>query len=70
MTMMPPVQGLPRYLIVEDLSKRFAAHGRSAIEGMPPTGGRVMLDDAPVTGPRRDMVYMFQQYGKTTVWRP
>jgi hypothetical protein len=28
MTTMPPVQGLPRYLVVEDLSKRFAAHGR------------------------------------------
>ncbi len=96
MTTMPPVQGLPRYLVVEDLSKRFAAHGRSAIEGIsfsvarggflsvigpsgcgkstllsilaglsPPTGGRVMLDDAPVTGPRRDMVYVFQQYGKS-----
>jgi NitT/TauT family transport system ATP-binding protein len=92
----PTTEGPRRYLVVEDLEKHFAAHGRSALEGISfsvdrgsflsvigpsgcgkstllsilaglslPTGGTVMLDDAPVTGPRRDMVYVFQQYGKS-----
>ena len=84
------------YLTVEGLEKRFAAHGRSAIEGVSfsvslgdflsvvgpsgcgkstllhimaglsaPTSGRVLLKGEPVTGPRRDMVYVFQQYTKS-----
>ena len=92
----PTTQESRRYLVVEDLDKRFVAHGRSAIEGVSfsltrgsflsvigpsgcgkstllailaglssPTRGRISLDDAPVTGPRRDMIYVFQQYGKS-----
>ena len=92
---MPAATG-PRYLVVEDLGKRFAAHDRWAIERVSfsvargsflsligpsgcgkstllsmlagltaPTGGRIVLDDAPVTGPRRDMIFVFQQYGKS-----
>jgi NitT/TauT family transport system ATP-binding protein len=84
------------YLVVDDVEKRFAAHGRSAIEKVSfsvaqgsflsvigpsgcgkstllhimaglsaPTGGRVVLRATPVTGPRRDMIYVFQQYGKS-----
>ena len=30
-----------------------------------PTSGRVLLKDTPVRGPRRDMIYVFQQYGKS-----
>jgi NitT/TauT family transport system ATP-binding protein len=30
-----------------------------------PTGGRVLLKGDPVVGPRRDMVYVFQQYAKS-----
>jgi NitT/TauT family transport system ATP-binding protein len=30
-----------------------------------PTGGRVLLKGEPVTGPRLDMVYVFQQYTKS-----
>jgi NitT/TauT family transport system ATP-binding protein len=90
MTTMPP------YLVVDDLSKRFPGHGRSAIEKVSfslargeflsvigpsgcgkstllsimaglsaPTGGRVVLGDTEVTGPRRDMIYVFQQYGQS-----
>lgn len=94
---MKPTAASPSpYLVVDDLEKHFAAHGRSAIERvsfsvdrggflsvigpsgcgkstllsilaglLPPTGGRVTLDDVAVTGPRRDMVYVFQQYGKS-----
>jgi NitT/TauT family transport system ATP-binding protein len=85
-----------RYVVVEGLQKRFASHGRAAIEDVSfcvdrgdflsiigpsgcgkstllhimaglsaPTGGRVLLKGEPVTGPRRDMVYVFQQYSKS-----
>jgi NitT/TauT family transport system ATP-binding protein len=84
------------YLVVDDIEKHFAAHGRAAIEKVSfavgqgtflsvigpsgcgkstllhimaglsaPTGGRVVLKDTPVTGPRRDMIYVFQQYAKS-----
>ena len=84
------------YLAVEDLGKRFAAYGRTALEEVSftvaqgdflsiigpsgcgkstllhimaglsaPTGGRVLLKGEPVTGPRLDMVYVFQQYTKS-----
>ena len=84
------------YLVVDDVEKHFAAHGRAAIEKVSftvqqgsfvsvigpsgcgkstllhimaglsaPTGGRVVLKDTTVTGPRRDMIYVFQQYGKS-----
>jgi NitT/TauT family transport system ATP-binding protein len=84
------------YVVVEGLQKRFASHGRAAIEEVSfwvdrgdflsiigpsgcgkstllhimaglsaPTAGRVLLKGEPVTGPRRDMVYVFQQYNKS-----
>ncbi len=90
------VDTLRRYVVVEGLQKSFAAHGRSAIEGVSfsvergdflsvigpsgcgkstllhimaglsaPTAGRVLLKGEPVTGPRLDMVYVFQQYTKS-----
>jgi NitT/TauT family transport system ATP-binding protein len=94
----PPTAADPSqsYVIVEGLQKRFASHGRAAIEDVSfdvergtflsiigpsgcgkstllhimaglsaPTAGRVLLKGEPVTGPRRDMVYVFQQYNKS-----
>lgn len=96
MRILPTAGETSRYLVVDDLGKRFAAHDRSALDGVSfsvtrgsfvsvigpsgcgkstllsmlaglsvPTRGRITLDDAPVSGPRRDMIYVFQQYGKS-----
>ena len=84
------------YLRVDNLSKRFSAHGRSAFERISfsvakgdfvaligpsgcgkstllhiaaglsaPSGGTVRLKDEPVTRPRNDMMFVFQQYTKS-----
>jgi NitT/TauT family transport system ATP-binding protein len=90
------VDAAGRYLVVDALQKRFASHGRTAIEAISfavtqgdflsiigpsgcgkstllhimaglsaGSGGNVLLKGEPVTGPRRDMVYVFQQYTKS-----
>jgi NitT/TauT family transport system ATP-binding protein len=84
------------YLRVDNLSKRFSAHGRSAFERISfsvakgdfvaligpsgcgkstllhiaaglsaPSGGNVRLKNEPVTRPRPDMMFVFQQYNKS-----
>jgi NitT/TauT family transport system ATP-binding protein len=84
------------YLRIDNLSKRFSAHGRLAFEQISfsvtkgdfvaligpsgcgkstllhiaaglsaPTGGSVRLKSEPVTRPRTDMMFVFQQYTKS-----
>jgi ABC-type nitrate/sulfonate/bicarbonate transport system ATPase subunit len=37
---------------------------------LPPSGGQVLFDGAPVRGPRRDVAIVFQDYGKALLpWR-
>jgi ABC-type nitrate/sulfonate/bicarbonate transport system ATPase subunit len=88
--------GMPDYLEVGSLGKRFAAHGRHAFEDISfsvakgefvaligpsgcgkstllhiiaglsrPTSGHVELNGEPITGPRADLMFVFQQYTKS-----
>ncbi len=88
--------GMPEYLVVDRLEKRFSATGRSAFEDISfsvahgefvaligpsgcgkstllhivaglstPTSGTVRLKDKLVTGPRADLMFVFQQYTKS-----